>query len=97
MKAGWQTKCLGDYATVATGPFGSVLHKSDYVDDGVPLVNPINIVGDSIVPDASKLISDETIKRLRNEIQKHTAIKGDVLDWPGSRFLCRRYLKCAAP
>jgi type I restriction enzyme S subunit len=75
VKAGWQTKCLGDYAAVSTGPFGSILHKSDYVDDGVPLVNPINIVGDSIVPDTSKLISDETIKRLSNYVLD----EGDVV------------------
>jgi type I restriction enzyme, S subunit len=47
MNKGWQTKRLADFAAaVATGPFGSVLHKSDYVDNGVPLVNPINMVGD---------------------------------------------------
>lgn len=75
MKAGWQTSCLGDCAAVSTGPFGSILHKSDYVDDGVPLVNPINIVGDSIVPDTSKLISGETIKRLSNYVLD----EGDVV------------------
>ena len=75
MKAGWETKCLGDFAAVSTGPFGSILHKSDYVDDGVPLVNPINIVDDSIVPDTSKLISDETIKRLSNYVLD----EGDVV------------------
>src|ERR1700690_3862799 len=62
---GWQTKKLVDaVAAVSTGPFGSVLHKSDYVDDGVPLVNPINIIGERIVPDPTKLISDATRQRL---------------------------------
>ena len=76
MKKGWQTKRLGDFAAaVSTGPFGSILHKSDYVDDGVPLVNPINIVGDSIVPDPSKLISDATIKRLGNYVLE----EGDIV------------------
>ena len=28
----------------STGPFGSMLHKSDYADDGVPLINPADIV-----------------------------------------------------
>ena len=28
---------------VSTGPFGSMLHKSDYVSNGIPLVNPTNI------------------------------------------------------
>ena len=44
------------------------MHKSDYVDDGVPLINPTNIVGESIGPDPSKLISDITIKRLSNYV-----------------------------
>ena len=76
MKNGWQTKRLGDFAVaVMTGPFGSVLHKSDYADDGVPLVNPINIVGESIVPDPSKLISDATKRRLSNYVLQ----EGDVV------------------
>ena len=76
MKKGWETKRLGDFAAaVSTGPFGSILHKSDYVDDGVPLVNPINIVGDSIVPDPSKLISEVTIKRLSNYVLE----EGDIV------------------
>ena len=76
MKNGWQTNRLGDFAeAVSTGPFGSILHKSDYVDDGVPLVNPINIVDDNIVPVASKLISAETIQRLSNYVLN----QGDVV------------------
>ena len=69
MKAGWQTKRLGDFsAAISTGPFGSLLHKSDYVDDGVPLVNPTNIVNDRILPDVSMLISETTRQRLSNYV-----------------------------
>jgi len=76
MREGWQTKRLGDFAAaVSTGPFGSILHKSDYVDDGVPLVNPTNIVGESIVPDPSKLISEVTIKQLSNYVLE----EGDIV------------------
>ena len=65
VKAGWATRRLSDFsATVSTGPFGSVLHKSDYVDSGIPLVNPINIVNDRIQPDPSMLISEATRQRL---------------------------------
>jgi type I restriction enzyme S subunit len=61
----WELKRLGDFAAaVSTGPFGSLLHKADYVDDGVPLVNPINIVGDRIVPDPAKLVDEATKQRL---------------------------------
>ncbi len=66
---GWEEKTLGDYsASISTGPFGSLLHKSDYVSTGVPLVNPINIDGRNIVPNNSKLIDEETKKRLQNYI-----------------------------
>ena len=76
MRNGWQTKRLGDFAmAVSTGPFGSILHKSDYVEDGVPLVNPINIVGERIVPDQAKLISEVTKQRLTNYVLK----EGDVV------------------
>lgn len=76
MKAGWERKRLADFATmVSTGPFGSVLHKSDYVNDGVPLVNPTNIVGERIIPDPSKLIDEATKKRLSNYVLK----EGDIV------------------
>jgi len=66
---GWRKARLGDFvATVSTGPFGSVLHKSDYVNDGVPLVNPINIVGERIVPDPTKLIDKVTAQRLSSYV-----------------------------
>lgn len=48
---------LRDLAEIRTGPFGSLLHKSDYGDDGVPVVNPINLVDGCIIPD----------KRVRND------------------------------
>lgn len=68
-KDGWATKRLTDFvAAVSTGPFGSLLHKSDYVDDGVPLVNPTNIVGDRIVPDPAKLIGKVTKQRLNSYV-----------------------------
>ena len=60
---------------VSTGPFGSVLHKSDYVEEGVPLVNPINIVDDGIVADSSMLVSDATKQRLGKYILK----AGDIV------------------
>lgn len=56
-------------------PFGSLLHKSDYVSEGVPLVNPINIVGRTIVPNNSKLIDKATRKRL----QSYVLHQGDIV------------------
>jgi type I restriction enzyme S subunit len=76
VRIGWQTKKLMEVsAAVSTGPFGSILHKADYVDDGVPLVNPINIVDDRIVPDPSKLISNVTKQRLAS----YVLAEGDIV------------------
>jgi len=75
-KAAWQAKKLGDFSrAISTGPFGSLLHKSDYVDAGVPLVNPINMVNDRILPDPSMLISESTRQRLSNYVLE----EGDIV------------------
>ena len=47
-----------------TGPFGSSLHKSDYVENGIPLINPMNIVDGEIIPIDKMQISNETVERL---------------------------------
>ncbi|MCF6245943.1 MAG: restriction endonuclease subunit S [Desulfobacula sp.] len=48
----------------STGPFGSMLHKSDYVSNGIPLVNPANIIDETIMPSPKMMIDKETRKRL---------------------------------
>ena len=53
---------------VSTGPFGSLLHKSDYIENGIPLVNPANIFGNRIIPNTKKTVSLETLKRLNNYV-----------------------------
>ena len=48
----WQWTRFLDYAAdISTGPFGSILHQSDYTEGGIPLVNPSHIVNGQIVPD----------------------------------------------
>lgn len=49
---------------MSTGPFGSMLHKSDYVTDGIPLVNPSNIINGKIIPSEKMRVSEDTAKRL---------------------------------
>ena len=39
----WKSYKLGDISTIQTGPFGSQLHQSDYVESGVPCIMPTNI------------------------------------------------------
>ena len=54
----WESGCLGDVTGgVQTGPFGSLLHKSDYIANGIPIVNPAHISETGIMPDEHKTIS----------------------------------------
>ena len=65
MPEGWAWARLTSILEVfITGPFGSSLHKSDYVDGGTPLINPMNIVDGKIEPNAKMLVSSDTVKRL---------------------------------
>ena len=50
---------------ILTGPFGSALHQSDYVECGIPVINPQNIVDGVIVQDGARQISPETRERLK--------------------------------
>jgi type I restriction enzyme S subunit len=62
---GWVEKKLEKIGgSVSTGPFGSLLHKSDYVIGGIPLINPANINGTEIIPDERKAVSEDTMQRL---------------------------------
>jgi type I restriction enzyme S subunit len=73
---GWVETTL-DRATggVLTGPFGSLLHKRDYVANGIPLVNPAHITEIGIEPDLRKTVSKETAARLKNYIMR----EGDIV------------------
>jgi len=60
----WEQTHLGELAALKTGPFGSTLHKSDYRTSGIPVVNPMHIVGGKIVPSAAVTVAPETAERL---------------------------------
>jgi len=94
--AGWDESRLGDCVhNISTGPFGSLLHKSDYEHGEIPLVNPINIEGDVIVPDARKAVGITTARRLaryalkendvvigrRGEIGRCAVVNRDQVGW----------------
>lgn len=53
----WVVKCLGEVSTFKTGPFGSSLHRSDYSDNGIPIVNPMHIVNGKIHPTSSMTLT----------------------------------------
>jgi type I restriction enzyme S subunit len=49
---------------IQIGPFGSILHKDDYAPDGVPLVNPMHIVNETISPSMKFAVGKEKYKQL---------------------------------
>ncbi|AXO61267.1 restriction endonuclease subunit S [Pseudomonas sp. phDV1] len=57
---GWKWQRFADFALdVSTGPFGSLIHQSDYVNGGVPLVNPSHMIDGRIVADSSVSLSPD--------------------------------------
>jgi len=50
--------------TIRTGPFGSSLHKAEYVSGGTPIVNPMHINGGKIIPTNGMTVDKTTLKRL---------------------------------
>jgi type I restriction enzyme, S subunit len=60
---------------IQIGPFGTQLHKEDYIEGGIPLINPMHIQDGQIVADSSYSIKEEKRDSLPNYILK----KGDVI------------------
>jgi type I restriction enzyme, S subunit len=77
----WQVVRLGEIldsgsGSIQTGPFGSLLHASDYLENGIPFVMPVNLDSRGrIISDGVARIGRENWRRLaRYHIQT-----GDVL------------------
>jgi len=49
---------------MSTGPFGTMLHKSDYIDNGIPIINPTNIIGEKIIASDKITISKSKYEEL---------------------------------
>ena len=60
---------------IRTGPFGSQLHKSDYRDEGLPVIMPKNIINGRIELDGIARIGKDDEFRLR----EHKLAKGDIV------------------
>lgn len=71
----WTMTKLGDISTIITGPFGSQLHQSDYVSDGVPIVMPQDITDRKINYTSINYISEYDAHRLNRYITQ----KNDIL------------------
>ena len=72
---GYDKVALSDLADIKIGPFGSLLHKEDYIVGGHPLLNPSHIVDGRIYPDNKLTISDEKYK----ELSAYQLKTGDVV------------------
>lgn len=71
----WPIISLGKLAEIKIGPFGSLLHKEDYIEGGHALVNPSHIVDGKIVIDPQLTIS----KQKYEELSAYALQKGDVV------------------
>ena len=94
---GWCWSCIENVCSkFTTGPFGSMVHKSDYViDGGVPIVNPANMIGGNISYNKLMFVSELRAKDLqryrlepsdillarRGDLTKCVVIKEEQKDW----------------
>lgn len=60
---------------IQIGPFGTQLHKEDYIENGIPLINPMHLQNGKIVANYSYSIREEKMKSLPNYILK----QGDII------------------
>lgn len=59
----WCWVRLGEIAeTIQIGPFGSQLHKEDYKENGIPIINPKHIKEQNIFP--QEMISEDKVEQL---------------------------------
>ena len=72
---GWPIVRLDSVADIRIGPFGSLLHKEDYIEGGHALVNPSHIIDGKIVPDQELTVSDEKY----NLLSTYQLERGDVV------------------
>ena len=67
--------CKGPGGAIQTGPFGSQLHKDDYQETGVPVVNPTHLNAGRINHENVPRVSDENASRL----ERHRLCTGDIV------------------
>ena len=72
---GYEKVALSELAEIKIGPFGSLLHKEDYIEGGHALLNPSHIVDGKVAPDNKLTISEE--KYL--ELSAYHLKNGDVV------------------
>lgn len=74
----WQRRNLLDVVVssegLITGPFGSQLHASDYIEGGIPVIMPKNLVDGTIQPSAAQVSSDKAA-----DLERYRLRQGDVV------------------
>lgn len=61
--------------SIRIGPFGTMLHKSDYIIGGIPVINPQHIKNGSVVSNINNSVSEENAKELEN----YKLLKNDII------------------
>ncbi len=73
---GWKEVILDStISKIQIGPFGSQLHKSDYLESGIPLINPTNIKENKISIDEAAFISEDKY----DSMPQYHLFDGDVI------------------
>ena len=73
--SGWKEVRLGEIADIQTGPFGSQLHKEDYVKNGTPIVTVEHLGNKQFNTNNLPCVTDSDRERL----SKYIAYEGDVV------------------
>lgn len=71
----WEKVSLSELADIRIGPFGSLLHKEDYIEGGHPSVNPSHIIDGKIVIDEKLTVSHQKYV----ELEAYHLKAGDVV------------------
>ena len=61
---GFDKVTLSELADIKIGPFGSLLHKEDYIEGGHALLNPSHIIDEKVVPDNKLTVSVQKYEEL---------------------------------
>ena len=64
---GWEIKKIKEISIkTQIGPFGTQLHEEDYIENGIPLINPKHIIDRKIVVNTKQTITSEKYQSLIN-------------------------------
>lgn len=72
---GWEKISLCELADIKIGPFGSLIHKEEYIEGGYALINPSNIIDGKISIDTKLTVS----KIKYDELNSYHLRVGDLI------------------